>query len=140
MTLNAQSSGVSSTEIALLRNLEEELLKPEVRRSADRLSYLLADEFIEFGSSGRIFDKRQIIGALQQETADTAQPPTLLNFAVRRLAPDVVLVTYRATIQDRRESRLRSSIWKLIGGRWQMLFHQGTPSEARVLTNLFFGP
>jgi hypothetical protein len=132
MTLNAQPPGVSSAEIALLRDLEEELLKPEVRRSADRLSYLLADEFIEFGSSGRIFDKRQIIDALQQETADTAQPLTLLNFAVRRLAPDVVLVTYRATIQHRRESRLRSSIWKMIEGRWQMLFHQGTPSEPRA--------
>jgi hypothetical protein len=66
MTLNAQSLDVSATEVALLRGLEEELLKPEVRRSADRLSHLLADEFVEFGSSGRIFDKRQIIESLKQ--------------------------------------------------------------------------
>ena len=25
---------------------------------------------------------------------------------------------------------LRSSIWKLIDGRWQMVFHQGTLSQA----------
>jgi hypothetical protein len=27
--------------------------------------------------------------------------------------------------------RLRSSIWQWIEGRWQMLFHQGTPSATR---------
>jgi hypothetical protein len=35
----------------LLRSLEERLLKPETRRSVDQVSDLLADEFVEFGSS-----------------------------------------------------------------------------------------
>jgi hypothetical protein len=64
MTLHAQSSEVSLAEAALLRDLEEQLLKPEVRTSRDRVGYLLADDFIEFGSSGRIFDKRGVIEAL----------------------------------------------------------------------------
>ena len=38
---------------AELKGLEEELLVPTVRKST-RLTELLADEFIEFGSSGRI--------------------------------------------------------------------------------------
>ena len=55
MALHAQSSEVSAAEVAQLWALEEDLLKPEVRKSADRVGRLLADEFIEFGSSGRVF-------------------------------------------------------------------------------------
>jgi hypothetical protein len=49
------------------------------------------------------------------------------------LAPGVVLVTYNAVRQDESEEQLayslRSSIWRLSEGRWQMIFHQGTPSK-----------
>nr|WP_242876402.1 DUF4440 domain-containing protein [Desulfosporosinus hippei] len=52
------------------------------------------------------------------------------DFQVKVLATDVVLATYRAvkTNESREEMRnsLRSSIWKFIDGRWQMVFHQGT--------------
>jgi hypothetical protein len=50
-----------------LRQLEERLLQPNVRKSAEEVSELLANQFIEFGSSGRIFDKRHIIAGLQME-------------------------------------------------------------------------
>jgi hypothetical protein len=120
-------------EAVLLRQLEEELLKPEVRGSAERVGQLLADEFVEFGSSGLAYDKAQIIEALQQETANAAIRITLTEFAARRLAPEVFLVTYRTVRQGGPDTapaaRLRSSIWKVIDGRWQMVFHQGTPSN-----------
>jgi hypothetical protein len=124
-TVNA----MSPMEIAQLRDLEEELLKPEVRRSADDVARLLADEFIEFGSSGRIFNKSQVIRSLQQEVPEAAVQITIVDFVTRRLAPGVVLVTYRTVRPDTAVQRLRSSIWKFEGGRWQMLFHQGTPSS-----------
>lgn len=119
-------------EAPLFRHLEEELLKPEVRRSAQQVGHLLADEFVEFGSSGRAYSKAQIIAVLQQETPEPSVQIVLAEFTARRLAPDVVLVTYRAIRQSQSDpdpaSRLRSSIWKLMDGRWQMVFHQGTPS------------
>jgi hypothetical protein len=42
-----------------------------------------------------------------------------------------VLVTYFSRTTDEAGSRaaLRSSIWKRDGDRWQMLFHQGTPTD-----------
>jgi hypothetical protein len=128
---------MSPAETTLLLHLEEELLKPEVRRSANQVGHLLADESIEFGSSGRVFDKRQIIEALQQETPYPTIRISIVDFTARRLdlAANVVLVTYRTIQQSGPEvperSRLRSSIWKLIEGRWQMVFHQGTPSRAQ---------
>ena len=40
---------------AEILNLEQQLLREEVRSSADRVAELLADGFIEYGSSGRIY-------------------------------------------------------------------------------------
>jgi len=103
-----------------------------VRGSAEQVGRLLADDFVEFGSSGYAYDKQQIIEALQQEKPDPALRISLTEFAARRLAPGIFLVTYRTTwdagADEPGRSRLRSSIWKLIDGRWQMVFHQGTPS------------
>jgi hypothetical protein len=113
-----------------LRQLEEHLLQPNVRKSAEEVSELLADEFMEFGSSGRIFDKRHIIESLRIEP--TARR-SLVDFKTSALAPGIVLVTYRAVRQGAPGEQpiysLRSSIWRLIDGRWQMLFHQGTSSK-----------
>ena len=112
-----------------LRKLEELLAKPQVRHSPEELGRLLADDFREFGGSGRIFDKRQIIDALQN------QPPldiSLDYFEVKCLMPDLALVTYRGRCKfppsDKVSHSLRSSIWRKRDGRWEVLFHQGTPS------------
>jgi len=119
-------------EAALLRDLEEELLKPEVRRSADQVGRLLADDFVEFGSSRRVFDRAEIIAALQHEAPDPAIRISLTDFSARQLAPGVILVTYRTVRSGPGApagTKLRSSIWKLLAGRWQMVFHQGTPGS-----------
>jgi hypothetical protein len=81
-----------------LRQLEERLLQPNVRKSAEEVSELLANQFIEFGSSGRIFDKRHIIAGLQMEPTVRR---SLLDFKTSVLAPGVVVVAYRAVCQER---------------------------------------
>ena len=106
------------TNAAFFFELETSLHMKHVRNSTDAVSALLADDFVEFGRSGRVWDKRAIIESMQRETLD--QEVTVKDFAARELAPDVVLVTYKTV------SALRSSIWKRLGGKWQMIFHQGT--------------
>jgi len=112
-----------------LYQLEEQLLQPEVRKSTNNLEILLAEDFIEFGSSGRIFDKQQIVEGLPHSPTVRM---TFKDFEVKALAPDVILTTFRVVKHNepRSEMRysLRSSIWKYIDGRWQMVFHQGTPT------------
>ena len=110
----------------LLRHLEESLLQPAFRNSPEAIDALLAAEFIEFGSSGRVYDKQQ---ALESLRAETTTRRSLTDFTTRLLAPGVVLVTYRALRHDESPTcSLRSSIWKLTDGRWQIVFHQGTNS------------
>jgi glyoxylase I family protein len=109
-----------------LRRLEERLLRWSARNDADQLDALLADDFQEFGSSGRVFDKRGIIEALR---GDEPVRRTMTDFGAVLLAPDVALVTYRVHRQapdGSAAASLRSSVWQRHGGRWRMRFHQGT--------------
>ena len=111
---------------AHLQELEERLLKPEIRRNPQELNLILADGFREFGSSGRVYSKVDILPAL---AAESSRQLTLMDFQCEFPAPGVALVTYRSTsIQnsDPPVQALRCSLWVQRENRWQMLFHQGT--------------
>ncbi len=118
---------IDSSLAEQLMRFEEKLLSPEVRTSFEELSSLLADDFIEFGSSGRVYDKQHIIEALQYEPGVRF---SLAGFQARLLAPGVALTTYRitrtTTLENEPKHSLHSSIWKFEDGRWQITFHQGT--------------
>jgi hypothetical protein len=108
-----------------LRALEESLLQPDVRKS-DRLSDLLADEFVEFAASGRTYTKPEIVEALAQESRAVQ---TTSDFEVKMLAPTIALLTYRIARQATPPVHtLRTSVWKRKKGQWQMIFHQATIS------------
>jgi hypothetical protein len=49
---------------AEIRLLEEQLRNPLVRSSREALSRLLADDFLEFGASGRVHNRREILDNL----------------------------------------------------------------------------
>jgi hypothetical protein len=109
-----------------LRSLELELLTSTTRKSAARVSSLLTDTFREFGSSGRVYQKEDIIVTLQEEAPVSI---SLINFEMVLLSKEVALVTYRSQ-KDQHDAppsvALRSSIWIHDGDDWRMIFHQGT--------------
>ncbi len=111
-----------------IRQLETSLTDSYVRRAPERLAELLADDFREFGSSGRRFDKREIIRTLQSQPQLEIE---LADFAVDLPAPGFALATYRAVVRLPDSGRVarswRSSCWRKQGNRWQIFFHQGTP-------------
>jgi hypothetical protein len=110
----------------LLRN-EQALLDPAVRRDRHRVLALLAEDFEEFGASGKVWSRHQIVELLASEAYD---PPALEDFRCHLLAEDVALVTYR-TIRANAQTgapvaTLRSSLWIEDSGEWRVRFHQGT--------------
>ncbi|MBA3927404.1 DUF4440 domain-containing protein [Listeria sp. W9-0585] len=107
---------------AHLQHLEEQLLKPEIRSSREALQRILAEDFFEFGSSGRVLYKNEPIG---EEGIGEVQMQ-LRDFEIQELADDVVLATYRIFNVTQQQQTLRSSIWKFKDARWQLVFHQGT--------------
>jgi hypothetical protein len=120
-----------STRLAEIRSLEEALHRPSVRRSRDALEQLLAKGFVEFGSSGAVYHRDELIVRLVQEDNDNDEVQTELgacDYALTSISTDAALLTYRTHHKesDGEQLVLRSSIWKYAEGRWQMLFHQGT--------------
>lgn len=111
---------------AQFRELEESHLRPENRASPEAMGAILAKDFSEFGSSGRVWDRAATLETLDEEPFEWS----IESFDVRLLAPGAALTTYRlsawtASAPEPRVS-LRSSVWIERGGRWVLLFHQGT--------------
>lgn len=101
--------------------LEKKLLASPTKKSIKALDELLATDFKEFGKSGFIYDKQEILNSLLDEEPRNL---TAKYFEVKLLENKVYLVTY--TTIENGISTLRSSIWKSFDNRLQMLFHQGT--------------
>jgi hypothetical protein len=117
---------------AHLRSLEEKLFDQKLRNTRSSLEGLLAPDFREIGSSGRLYTFEEIIVALLDEPAD-GTIRTLADFEIQPLAPNVMLATYRSEriAPDTPPARsLRSSIWRRdANSLWRMVFHQGTPTR-----------
>lgn len=115
-----------------LRRLELRLLDPATRKSRAELETLLTEDFVEFGSSGRFFDREAIITVLGEELPSSEAAVAEFQIVARSL--DLAVVTYRIsrTSGDENGPRisLRSSTWIRENGRWRMRFHQGTLAPA----------
>jgi hypothetical protein len=99
---------------------ERRLLDPDVRADVDAVTELLHPDFLEYGASGRVWDRDSIIAALAQDPGVSGAAKDL---RATRLADDVILLTYR--VEGERRS-LRSSVWVSDGDGWRVRFHQGT--------------
>lgn len=106
-----------------LFNLENMLLKPDIRTTPKEIEKLLSDDFFEFGSSGRVWHKQDCLGLNGMEIVQM----TISQFEIHSLSEGVVLTTYQIYDDKKLQKTLRSSIWKLNEDQWQMVFHQGTP-------------
>jgi len=104
-----------------LMDLETRLAQRRVGTPAE-LEELLADEFREFGCSGREYTRQEVLAAwgfgkpLECEVTE---------YRVLPVGADAVLATYCTAQPGGRRAR-RSSIWCQRLGRWRLLFHQGT--------------
>jgi len=115
-----------------LRALELELQSPKTRGSEARLNELLHGQFREIARSGAVYSRDDIIQVLLRDTA--ASEIRLQDFALEVIAEGCVLLTYRSAGVGSSgvvaAHAWRSSLWVFESGRWQLVFHQGTPTEA----------
>lgn len=115
----------SRQSLAAVEALERFLLEPDVRSSREKLDKLLATDFVEFGSSGRAWNRQEIIADLLTEASFDIEIDCVDS---RHISDDVILITYRSRRPGVSNSAtaLRSSIWRLTRGDWKLVFHQGT--------------
>jgi ribonuclease HI len=115
------------TQLAEVVHRERQLLNPVVRADFDRVQELLHPDFVEYGASGRSWDRAAIIAALVAEPDVSGEA---VDFSAAALATTVVLVTYRI---DGIAGSLRSSVWVHDPpSGWRLRFHQGTRISSPV--------
>ncbi|MFI2372638.1 DUF4440 domain-containing protein [Streptomyces sp. NPDC018833] len=103
---------------------EFRLLDPTVRSTPALLARLLHPDYVEFGTSGRLWNRASILAELPSHDASAPRPITTSRMQGVQLAPDVVHLTFDTESGGHRAHR--SSIWRLTGGEWLLYFHQGT--------------
>ncbi len=120
------------TSLTEVLALEEALHRPDIRRSRQAVEALLADDFVEFGSSGTTYSRAEMIALLIAEDEGDGGALRAYDYALTSLAADAVLLTYRTTRVAPGEPErhvLRSSIWVRSAMGWRMRFHQGTVTQ-----------
>ncbi|MEN9649457.1 MAG: hypothetical protein RL094_424 [Candidatus Parcubacteria bacterium] len=110
-----------------LYQLELSLVNQDNRSSAEKLNKLLADDFIEYGSSGLIYNKEITINSLTSAPSPTYKIYDFEIISLSETFAQTRFKTDRINLDGTRLTSLRSSIWKKTGNDWQMYFHQGTP-------------
>jgi ribonuclease HI len=100
--------------------LERSLLSDEVRSDRAAVAALLHPQWQEIGASGVLWERDALLDAI----GPLDSPVTLDVITVSRIAPDLILLVWRASSDE--GSILRSSLWQRAGGQWQQRFHQGT--------------
>ena len=121
----------SKQDRELLQRLEEELWREETRFDRHRMNEVFADDFFEFGRSGRFYQREDTLDAKPQPIAAVLPLP---NLNIRLLTPDVAQVTYNSavTYDGVVEHARRTSIWTRTRSGWQLRFHQGTPFNGKA--------
>lgn len=119
--------------LAHLKALEISLHQPEIATDPVRMAAILHEDFVEFGSSGGTYARRDILIALSEAPGSAA--PRLLwsqDFRLHRHDDSSALLLYRSAQigYDGKLTRhtLRSSLWQKTARGWRMVFHQGTPT------------
>jgi hypothetical protein len=120
---------MKEADCAELYRLEQLLALAGERPTCAELERYIADDFVEYGASGRIWTKGTVIEAMQTWPGTERE---VVDFSVRALSDSVALVTYKSIRQaeppDAQRTSLRASIWRQNGKSWELLFHQGTPA------------
>lgn len=118
-------NGINQTLFSLEKILSGRIGDTTTRSHAD----ILSDDFREFGRSGKIWNKTEILATMRQEAG--RDPADITEFQMQNLTDDVILVTYRSERKDPKgkvQRTNRCSIWRLDPDQqWRMVFHQGTP-------------
>lgn len=108
-----------------LKRREPVFHRPEVARTRAELEAMTAPDFWEIGASGRRYSRAYVLKTLAARAGEAVEDEwQTSDFHCRELASDLYLLTYTLLQKERRTRR--ASLWQRSGGRWRVLFHQGT--------------
>ncbi len=119
---------LSEEDHAILTRLEEDMWREVMRFDQTFQEQRFATDFFEFGRSGQVYTREQIIQADSQPINAIIPLP---NLAIRLIDKNTAQVIYDSQVEYDSvvEYARRSSIWSRTESGWVMRFHQGTPYQ-----------
>lgn len=105
-----------------IRELELKLAEPATLKSPREVERLVSDDFVEFGNSGRVYRKADVLAMLAAHPPEAPTP--IADLRVVELSPDAALATYSTP------RSYRSSVWRREASGFRIVFHQGTAIPA----------
>ena len=112
-----------------LRALEVALARRDEAAIPGGYEAVLHDSLVEFGSSGRVWTRDEILEALH--SGPRVDAVTIERFDAHVVRPGVFLVMYETTQTDPvtglSSRQRRSSLWMREGDGFVLRFHQSTP-------------
>lgn len=108
--------------------LEESLWVAETRYDRAYMESILAADFYEFGRSGRIYTREDMLSFPEKKKQKINARLPLRDFKISAIQEGVTLVTYVSEVlYDSLQASNRSSLWVKTPTGWLLKFHQGTP-------------
>jgi len=110
----------------IIIDMELKLLDKNIRNNKNELEKYISKEFIEYGSSGRIYTYNDTINLSSNKEEQIIYE--ILKMDTKILSDNIVLVLYIIEIKNGNKKIItnRSSIWKKENNNWKIIFHQGT--------------
>lgn len=109
-----------------LTALENSLFLYKNCKDSDYLDRILHEDFMEFGTSGKIYHKKETIDLLMSVTEDR---PIVIHYPKVRLLPGGQwLLHYISENKETGSYSNRTSIW-IKDDNIKLYFHQGTPAQ-----------
>ncbi|MGN1372051.1 MAG: DUF4440 domain-containing protein [Candidatus Coprovivens sp.] len=102
--------------------LEKSLFKKEYLNDREYLDRIFHDDYMEYGKSGLIYYKKEIVDSLFGSENRNIE---IKDLTVKRLSDMYYLIHY-ISIEGEAFETLRTSIWVDTGDECKLLFHQGT--------------
>jgi len=104
-----------------LKSLEESLWREETRFNKSYMDKILAEDFFEFGRSGKIYSRSD---CLEIEKQPIIAKVPLEQFRLHHVSKNTVLVTYVSEVTyDSVQRANRSSLWIKDSEGWKLIFH-----------------
>lgn len=110
-----------------IKQLEISLLSKEAGKNMSDPDKIISDDFLEIGKSGKIWTKQALITSYENKTEVNI---TITDFRLKPLSDSILLAIYTAHHTSETYhpvvKTIRSSVWRLSGTGWEIVFHQGT--------------
>ncbi len=106
----------------MILEYEKDFFKKSFCEDDQAVSQRLDTDFLEFGQSGKIYHRHEILEFLRNAGDRCAE---IKDFHLEKLCKSCCIAHYRC--ENDGKHALRTSIWIHIDDQWKLKFHQGTP-------------